>query len=86
MARDKKYIVISNREDLELEWGQALANSMGVCHTCAKAYEIALFLARITTPDRSYRKVLDTIKIKGAAQIKQKDGEAEATIVRVKVY
>lgn len=86
MARDKKFIVISSREEPHLEWGRALSNSMGVCHTCSKAYEIALFLAGITKPDKKYRKVLDTIKIKGAAQVKQIDGDAESTIVLVKVY
>ena len=86
MKKKSKYVVISNRVPIHLEWGAAMQETMGICHTCAKAYEIALFLAGITEPDRSYRKVLDTVKAKGAATLAQKGGEQAATIVRVRIY
>ena len=86
MTIKSKYIVISNKIPLDREWGIAMQETMGICHTCAKAYEIALFLAGITKPTKNYRKVLDTIKAKGAATLAQLDGEQEATIVKVKIY
>ena len=86
MAAKSKYVVISNRIPMDKEWGVAMQETMGVCHTCSKAYDIALFLAGITKPDKSYRKILDTVKTKGAATLAQVEGEAAATIVRVKIY
>lgn len=86
MAAKSKYIVISNRIPLDREWGVAMQETMGICHTCAKAYEISLFLAGITKPNKNYRKVLDTIKAKGAVTLAQLDGEQAATIVKVKIY
>lgn len=86
MAAKSKYIVISNRIPMDMEWGAAMQETLGICHTCAKAYEIARFLAGITKPDKTYRKVLDTIKAKGAVTLAQVDGEQAATIVKVKIY
>jgi len=80
------YIIITNIEKPELEWGKAMQETMGVCSNCVKAYEIANFLAGITNPDTAYRKVLETIKIKGACTIKQKGGEQAATIILSKKY
>jgi len=51
-----------------------------------QAYQIALFLGEISKPDSSYRKVLETIKVKGAYTIQQKGGEQAATIVQIKHY
>jgi len=81
-----KYIVISSVDLPGIEWEKSLQSSMGICHTCSKAYEIALFLAGITQPDIRYRKALETIKAKGAVTVKQRDGEQSATIVKVRIY
>jgi hypothetical protein len=86
MAKKTKYLVISNQEKPGIEWGAALQETLGICHTCAKAYEIAVFLAGITRPDKSYRKILDTVKLKGAATLAQVEGAQAATIVKVKIY
>jgi hypothetical protein len=76
---------MSNKETT-LEWEQALRETLGVCHTVKQAYAIALFLGEISKPDSSYRKVLETIKVKGVYTIQQKGGGQAATIVKVKHY
>ena len=85
MQRRDKYLVMSNKEST-LEWEQALRETLGVCHTVKHAYQIALFLGEISRPDSSYRKVLETIKVKGAYTIQQINGSQAATIVKVKHY
>jgi len=81
-----KYVVLSSVEQPGLEWEESLCRSLGICHTCSKAYEIAIFLAGITQPDIRYRKALETIKAKGAVTVKQRDGEQSATLVKVRIY
>jgi hypothetical protein len=76
---------MSNKEST-LEWEQALRETLGVCHTVKQAYQIALFLGGISKPDSSYRKTLETIKVKGAYTINQIGGSQAATIVQVKHY
>ena len=85
MEKKDKYLVMSNKE-VNLEWEQALRETLGVCHTVKHAYQIALFLGEISKPDSSYRKVLETIKVKGAYTIQQQGGPQAATIVKVKYY
>jgi hypothetical protein len=85
MQRRDKYLVLSNKE-LDIDWEQALRETLGVCHTVRHAYDIALFLGEISKPDTGYRKVLETIKVKGAYTIKQIGGVQAATIVKVKHY
>ena len=85
MQRRDKYLVMSNK-DLDLDWEQALRETLGVCHTVKQAYQIALFLGEISKPDSSYRKTLETIKVKGAYTIQQKGGSQAATIVQIKHY
>jgi hypothetical protein len=85
MQRKDKYLVMSNR-DLHLDWEQALRDTLGVCHTISKAYEIALFLGEISKPDTGYRKVLETIKVKSACTVSQIGGDMAATIVKIKHY
>jgi len=85
MQRRDKYLVMSNKES-DKEWEQALRETLGVCHTIKQAYQIALFLGEISRPDSGYRKVLETIKVKGAYTIQQKGGTQAATIVQVKHY
>ncbi len=80
-----KYIIIADRQ-LDLEWEASLQESMGVCTSCKRAYRVALFLARIAKPDRSYRKILHLVKQKGAAVLKDEKGTNSATIVAVKIY
>ena len=81
-----RYVIVSNQSDSSLGWEEAMRKSMGVCRTCKKAYEIALHLGSISDPDSAYRKVLETLKVKGAYTIKQREGEQEATILLVKEY
>lgn len=85
MQRKDKYLVMSNR-DLHLDWEQCLVNTLGVCHTLSKAYEIALFLGEISKPDTGYRKVLETVKVRGACTVTQIGGDNAATIVKIKHY
>ena len=85
MQRRDKYLIMSNKESTG-SWEQALRDSLGICHTVKHAYQIALFLGEISKPDSSYRKVLETIKVKGAYTIQQKGGEQAATIIQVKHY
>lgn len=85
MQRKDKYLVMSNKE-LDTDWEHALRETLGVCHTVKQAYAIALFLGEISKPDSSYRKVLETIKVKGAYTIKQVGGFQAAIIVQVKHY
>lgn len=85
MAAKSKYVVISDKEDLSLEWGKRVQSSMGVCHTFQRAYDIAIFLSGLTDPGIKYRKALDTIKQTGAVTIWQ-ETKPSAVIVQVKIY
>lgn len=87
MAARTKYVVLSNHDPVGLEWEKALQETLGICHTLKRAYDIALFLAGITAPKIKYRKALETIKAKGAVRIEsQKEHEAGVIIVLVKIY
>jgi hypothetical protein len=86
MSAKNKYVVIANTANHSQEWGKSLQESMGICHTCAKAYEIAIFLAGITKPNQNYRKILSIINRDGAATLSQLEGTQAATIVKVKLY
>ena len=88
MSKQTKYVIISDAPPrVGLAWENALQESMGICHTIAKAYEIAKFLGGITKPDLKYRKVLDLIKKNGAVTVKQRvDTGHSATIIAVKIY
>jgi hypothetical protein len=81
-----KYVVISNKEPLGLEWEASLQETMAICHTLSKAYEIGLFLSGITAPNIKYRKVLETIKRRGAARVDSLKNEPAFTIVTTKIY
>lgn len=82
-----KYVVLSDKENLELGWEGSIISSLGICHTFSKAYEIALFLSGITQPEIKYRKALETIKQKGAIQIRSKlEHEPSSVIAVVKIY
>jgi hypothetical protein len=85
MPVKSKYIVISDKEDLSLEWGKRLQSSMGICHTFRRAYDIAIFLSGITSPGIQYRKALETIKLEGAVTISQ-ETKPSSVIVLVKIY
>ena len=79
------YIIIGDGEP-DQEWETSLQKSLGVCKNAKKAYEIALFLGKISRPDLGYRKVLETLNKKGAVTLKQQKGEEQATIVKVRQY
>ena len=81
-----QYLVLSNRDQPALEWEESLQQSIGICYTAAKAYEISLFLAGITRPDRNYRKCVQLLNLKGAVTVSQIEGEGSATIVKAKIY
>lgn len=80
-----KYVVIASLEGAA-GWEESLTGSMGVCKNAKKAYEIALFLGRISKPDLGYRKVLETLNKKGAVELGQQGEQARATIVKVREY
>jgi len=82
----ERYLVMSNKETPTKGWEESLTSTLGVCDNLKKAYEIALFLGEISKPDSSYRKVLETVKVKGAYSLKQKGGHQAAVIVRIKSY
>lgn len=87
MAAKSKYLILSSKESAGQEWEAELQETLGICHTLAKAYEIALFLAGITEPKIKYRKALETMKRKGAVRIdSKKEHEPSAVIVKVKIY
>lgn len=80
------FLVLSNRERPDLQWEESLKQSVGICYTAAKAYEIALFLAGITKPDLNYRKVVQLLNLKGVVTVSQIGDTASATIVKTKIY
>lgn len=84
--KQTKYVVISSKEPLGLEWHRSLQETMGVCHTLSRAYEIGCFLSGITAPDTKYRKALEKIKVQGAVQVGSLKEEPSFTIVQVKIY
>lgn len=84
--KQTKYVVISSKEPLGLEWHRSLQETMGICHTLSRAYEIGCFLSGITVPDIKYRKALEKIKAQGAVQVGSLKEEPPFTIVQVKIY
>ena len=86
MAAKSKYIILSDRDAKSPDWESALQETLGICHTFSKAFEIALFLSGITAPAIKYRKALETIKQKGAVRVDSTKQEPSAIIVRVKIY
>lgn len=81
-----KYVVVSDKSDPALEWEESVASSLGICHTFAKAYEIALFISGNTAPTIKYRKALEVIKQKGAVRIDSEKKEPTTVIAVVKIY
>jgi hypothetical protein len=81
-----KYVVLSDKEHLDTSWEEAICLSLGVCHTFAKAYEIALFISGNTAPTIKYRKALEVIKQKGAVRIDSEKKEPSTVIAVVKIY
>jgi hypothetical protein len=81
-----KYVVLSDKENLKIGWEESIIQNLGICHTFAKAYEIALFLSGITAPKIKYRKALEVMKIKGVVQINSERDEPGSVIVRTKIY
>ena len=81
-----KYLIISNRQTVVVEWERALQETTGIANDFKKAYNIALFLARISKPTLGYRKALEWCKQKGGVQFGQVDGEEEVTIIKCKWY
>lgn len=81
-----KYVVISDKEPTGLEWNRSLQETLGICHTLSRAYEIGLFLSGMTAPSIKYRKALETVKSQGAVQVESLKGEPAFTIVQVKIY
>lgn len=87
MASKTKYLVLSDREAVGTTWEASLQETLGICHTLAKAYEISLFIAGITAPAISYRKALQLMKLRGAVKIdSKKEHESSAVIVKTKIY
>lgn len=86
MAAKNKYVILSDRNSTAPGWESALQETLGICHTFAKAFEIALFLSGITKPAIKYRKALETVKLRGAVRIDSEREEPSAIIVRVKIY
>jgi hypothetical protein len=87
MAKGFKYLVIVDWQGFDgLEWEEQLTQSTAICHTLSHAYELALSMARVSDPDRSYRYCLERIKIFGAVQVRQHGDRNGATIVRVRVH
>jgi len=87
--KGSKYLIIAQPVPsipAPASWEAALTSTVGICHTCKKAYQVSLFLAGITKPDCSYRKILETVKKKGAATVSQVEGEQRATIALTKMY
>ena len=81
------YSVVAYIETEGLEWEQELIESMAVCRTCTKAYLHAKRLAKISNPDKGYRRVLETLKRKGAVEIRQRGGgEEKAIIVFTRIF
>lgn len=87
MRSNKTYsVVVHKRLAADISWEEGLIQTMGVCRTIKKAYQIALFLGGINEPNLNYRQVLNAMKIKGAVELKQRDGEQTAVIVNTKSY
>ena len=80
-----KYVVIAGFGELT-SWEESLTSSLGVCQNAKKAYEIALFLGKLSKPDLGYRKVLETLNKKGAVELRQTGESGAATIVKVRQY
>ena len=81
-----KYLVISSKDLPGAEWHESLQETLAICHTLSRAYEIGCFLSGITEPAIKYRKALETVKAQGAVQVGSLKDEPEFTIVKVKIY
>ena len=70
----------------DLGWEAQIRETTGIANDFKKAYRVGLFLARISKPKLGYRKALETIKVHGAVNFGQEDGDQEVTIVKCKWY
>jgi hypothetical protein len=87
MKKRTKYLVMSAKDHPDLSWEKGMQETLGICHTLRKAYEIALFLSGITQPKISYRKSLSLIRANGAVRIDSvKEHEPSAIISLVRIY
>lgn len=91
MAKKDQFLVISNVEqDPNLSVSESVRESMAVCGTMSMAYRIALTLGRVSKPNVTYRKSLETIKRQGSTEIRQigddYDSPARAAIFKIKSY
>jgi len=93
MKKDR-YIVMSNKASEKESLGEKLRETTVVCDTFTKAYEIGLFLAGITAPDKAYRRCLEEVKKAWAVQVSQRgyipmdaiDAPPTFTILKSKSY
>jgi hypothetical protein len=69
-----------------LGWEAQIRETTGITNDFKKAYNVGLFLARISKPALGYRKALETIKVNGAVNFGQMEGDQEVTIVKCKWY
>jgi hypothetical protein len=72
MKKDR-YIVMSNKASDKESLGEKLRETTVVCDTFTKAYELGLFLAGITAPDKAYRRCLEEVKLYMAVQVSQRE-------------
>ena len=87
MARTYKYLVIAEWKGFDgLEWEEQLTQSMAICHNFTDAYYLALSMARVSEPDRSYRTCLKRINQFGAVRLRQVGDSGGATIVKTRVH
>jgi len=94
-SKKKIYIVIVNVEgDVDIgpyfnPIANRFMNTTAVAATVKKAYNVAMEMGNIVDPDLTYRKVADSIRLKGVAIIGRKGiatEEPAAVITRVNSY
>ena len=93
MKKDR-YVVMSNKHSEKEAIGEKLRETVAVCDTFTKAYELGLFLAGVTKPDKAYRRCLEECKRFWMVQVKQAnyfpitalDDAPSFTIIKSKSY
>ena len=84
MNKDEIYIIITDKVNPKLSFGEAIRDSTYTTTNFKKAYENALSLGEIHDPSIGYRAALERVSNQYAAQIDDKSTPRKVTIARIK--
>ena len=86
MNSNETYLIIVDKVDPMLSFGEAIRATTAVASNFKKAYRLALSMGEISDPDRSYRVSLNTVNRAAAISVSDTSGSGKVTIARIKKW